>query len=235
MNQFNEPIITVCTSDQVVVKQASLVDGKLSTKLEDGMPVRRMERRRLNIDRWQDDYLDIVDGITTKQFIMHGTFSGDDDIVPCYPAEEARRNNLPGRGNDLTFPSRKHGTFVVDYDGSDLTIEQIHSIMATVFDGAFEGAGYVGMASSSSYLYDEQGNELKGRGGSHVVYMMDEQAAFFNMKDVIHARLCLAGHYTRFINKAGGFSLRTIVDTKMFEIHQPEFVSGWCGAAAARS
>lgn len=202
--------------------------GELHKKVQKGLPVRRMRRVPLPIDGWQGALAEIVEGLDTKSFLIHGDHDREEDVVQVVSKKAAKPNGeFLTRSNDDLHWRGGPGTFCVDYDGDALRIDEHHAILTEVFPEAFADAGYVGLPSSGSLVYTkDDGRELRGWSGHHQIYLIDDQLTFASLKLDIMCRLCLAGHCTPFITNSGGFHLRTIIDGQMFVPGQPQFASG---------
>lgn len=81
--------------------------------------------------------------------------------------------------------------------------------------------------STSSCIYDMDGNELSGQGaGFHLYFPFDDPAALPSFVETLFKRLWLEGHGYIFVTGSGAMLERTIFDTAVFSPERLDFVSG---------
>lgn len=81
-------------------------------------------------------------------------------------------------------------------------------------------------ASTSSYIYNKAGNELRGLTGQRLYVAVVDGSDIPRAGDVLFKRLWLAGHGHIEISKSGSFLKRAPVDAAVFSPERLDFVSG---------
>lgn len=81
--------------------------------------------------------------------------------------------------------------------------------------------------STSSCIYDMEGNELSGEGaGFHLYFPFNDASRLPHFVDTLFKRLWLAGHGYIYVSKSGAMLERTIFDAAVFSPERLDFVSG---------
>jgi hypothetical protein len=81
-------------------------------------------------------------------------------------------------------------------------------------------------ASTSSYIYDKAGRELRGLTGQRLYVVVVDGADIPRSGEVFFKRLWLKGHGHIEISKSGAFLKRTPVDAAVFSPERLDFVAG---------
>ena len=81
-------------------------------------------------------------------------------------------------------------------------------------------------ASTTSYIYDKSGNELRGLTGQRLYVGVVDGADIPRAGEVLFKRLWLKGHGRIEISKSGAFLKRAPVDAAVFSPERLDFVAG---------
>ena len=103
---------------------------------------------------------------------------------------------------------------LVDIDDNNKSKEEIHWIMGSV-DNNLKTCIKILNVSSSSYIYDSEGNELNGLKGLHIYLVVKNGKDIPRYLKVLSKRLWLAGHGHIMVDKAGRKHVRSLVDTSV--------------------
>lgn len=139
-------------------------------------------------------------------------------------------------GVDRTAETLKYvegpAVLTLDYDPSPYSStpltepSALHGILAELFPDAFANAAWGAYDSSGSFIYDQNGLELSGRRGFHVVFAVADAREIRAFGDRLFKHLWLAGYGYIHISKDGKALPRTIFDKKVIEPQQPLFAGG---------
>ncbi len=92
---------------------------------------------------------------------------------------------------------------------------------------AFKGAAYVSTPSTSSCIYDKDGNQLRGEGDGFHMYVFPKIASDIpRYLETLGKRLILAGYGRIEISRAGSLLIRTLVDLSVGSPERLDFVAG---------
>jgi len=176
------------------------------------------------------DYAKAAFGGGVHQYIMpSNVILGD--AIPISPKD------LPIEGGvDRTAGTLKYveGPAIVtfDHDPSDyakVVVEgpqELVTILLEQFPRAFAGAAFGAYDSSGSFIYDLDGNQIRGRRGFHVVFACHDAREIPGFNKRLFKRLWLTNFGYIHISRDGKALPRTIYDTKVLESQQPLFAGG---------
>ena len=103
---------------------------------------------------------------------------------------------------------------------------ELFEILNTNFPAVFKLAAWGAYDSSSSFIYDNNGIELTGRRGFHMVFAVEYATDIPQFGDLLFKHLWLKGFGYIHVSKDGKALPRTIFDTKVLEPQQPLFAGG---------
>jgi P4 family phage/plasmid primase-like protien len=103
---------------------------------------------------------------------------------------------------------------------------QLHELLAAAFPAVFFEAAYGGYDSSGSFIYDNEGNEVAGRRGFHLIYALEDATKIAEFGERLYKHLWLKGYGYIAISKDGKAMPRTMFDKKVIEPQQPLFSGG---------
>jgi len=104
--------------------------------------------------------------------------------------------------------------------------DELVALLASVFPG-FADAGYVSTPSTSSCIFDKDGNELRPEGtGSHVYFAVEGGLDIPRFGDMLGKRLFLAGYGRLEISRSGALLYRTLIDLSVFSPERLDFAAG---------
>lgn len=157
-------------------------------------------------------------------FITSGVFNTARAlVVPAgMPPPEGARSPTRNRTNaDMAFPSGP-GLQVIDNDFADHQGHTREEVLAAIPELA--GVEMVEKGSSGSYIKREDGPEVRGCTGEHVLMGAASAEDIPHNRLVIHKRLILAGFDRSFVSEGGRFLERTAADGALERRVQPTFL-----------
>ena len=170
-----------------------------------------------------------------NQAIAHGVpynHSGEDNQVfkIGLRGNERPPDLLSRSKNHLEYPKNTACLAMFDHDPKPsqqpLSVEEFLSIIVKVAP-RFVHYPTWHTPSTSSCIYDLEGNQLTGEGsGFHLYFPYCNSADLSSFADRLFKRLWLAGHGYIFISKAGSMLERSIFDKAVFSPERLDFVSG---------
>ncbi|WP_170417778.1 hypothetical protein [Ruegeria arenilitoris] len=130
--------------------------------------------------------------------------------------------------NDLVWPEGP-GILFIDYDprfddgglGADGLLDLLIDLIPEL-----ENISVIEGCSSSSHLYDADGNELRGEGGRRVYVPVADASDIPRLRDVMNARMWLKGHGFIFVTDAGRPAPRGPIDTTVWSEARVDFTGG---------
>ncbi len=178
---------------------------------------------------------------TTNQAIVHGTSQFKEArIVTKRKLNTATTNGTPviARSKDhLTYPN-KPGVVLFDHDKArERAVGSGKALMAypptnllkclSEVHPEIASASSVSTPSTSSCIYDVEGNELRGEGtGSHTYLFVKNASDIPRYLEVVGQHLVLAGYGRIEISRAGSTLIRTLVDLVVGSPERLDFVAG---------
>ena len=126
----------------------------------------------------------------------------------------------------ITFADDLPGFLYLDLDDLNMTLDNALRIIASVWPG-FEKLGKVITAGSSSFLYNKEGEEVKGANSWHVWIPVSkglEEAASLGRR--IFDRLVAQGYGYTFVDKVYRVHVKTLIDTAVFSAERIVFEAG---------
>jgi putative DNA primase/helicase len=185
----------------------------------------------LPVDGWAPAYAALVEAATPTTLFCHaalkdgappeGGVRTKQKVIRMRP--EVSEDFISRSLDYLTYPE---GPGVALFDSDEpLTPEEFDERLAKVLPQVSVTAR-VSYPSSGSFIYTEDGTELRGASGLHTAILVKDATDNKRMATVLHARLVLAGDYRVIVDGAGRLHLRSIIDLQMFNPAQPEFPSG---------
>jgi hypothetical protein len=125
---------------------------------------------------------------------------------------DAPRDNAVASNNDAALKSYR--------------TDELVKLLASVWPG-FAEAGYVSTPSTSSCIFDKDGNELRGEGsGSHTYFAFEAGRDIPRFGEVLGKLLFLAGLGRIEISRSGVLLYRTLVDLSIFSPERLDFAAG---------
>ena len=103
---------------------------------------------------------------------------------------------------------------------------EFFEILTANFPDVFKFAAWGAYDSSGSFIYDNNGVELTGRRGFHMVFAVENATDIPQFGDLLFKHLWLKGFGYIHVSKDGKALPRTIFDTKVLEPQQPLFAGG---------
>ena len=173
----------------------------------------------------------------SNQAIAHGTPEFKEATIVTKGKEKPEKQVISRSEGFFTYPSGP-GVLLFDHDkarpgstGSEAALkayrpQELIELLATVHPGIKE-ASFVSTPSTSSCIYDSEGNELRGEGtGSHVYLFVKNAADIPRYLKTLGKRLFLAGLGRIEISKPGALLPRTLVDLVVGSPERLDFVAG---------
>ena len=118
----------------------------------------------------------------------------------------------------LPFPDGP-GLLVIDCDGDSDHLAELYQGNPVLRDYA-----HIETTSSSSMLFDSEGNQLKGKRGVHVMFHVKNGEDIPRALDTLHARQIIAGFGKHKVSSDGRFLERSSVDLAMRSANQPIYL-----------
>jgi hypothetical protein len=118
----------------------------------------------------------------------------------------------------LPFPEGP-GLMVIDCDGDSDHLAELYQGNPVLRDYA-----HIETTSSSSMLFDSDGNQLKGKRGVHVMFHVKNGEDIPRALDTLHARQIIAGFGKHKVSSDGRFLERSSVDLAMRSANQPVYL-----------
>ena len=182
------------------------------------------------------DLSQIIEGLTTRQAITFGgvKLPGDCHSIVTKP-RQSDGNNIARARKFFAFLGGKQGILLLDYDppkdGSPpLSITDVMAALHAVCPALAECETLIS-ASASSFIYKNDGTEMRGSRGWHIFVRVANAADIPVIGDAIAGRCWLAGFGRLDPSKSGGKNLRNLIDEKVWKPEQMSFDGGAaCGS-----
>ncbi len=227
--------ITVAHFEHPVGKVYDIQDGKVVSKELVG----RTDKGTLEVKKFDDfdGYVDWLKNASCNDMRVCGNALEQYNGYPLKFGASARADAVALTNDYLKF--RQGGGIMscdTDYKDADEVVamypEQCHrfetheEIIALLrsLDPALEDVYMVCRDSSSSFIYDDEGNQLTGRKGVHTDIAIDDASQIPFVMQILFDRLWLAGYGWVFVDKGGKIQERAPIDMVMARPHQPDFV-----------
>lgn len=183
---------SLLTASTNQAKTLSLVDGKI---VKSSLANATSGRFTAHSVESLNEFAQVLNSITVKQSLIIGSVVRKDGI-PLAVGEKIGLC-LKGKENDKSVSRSKDfiqnlpvaGFMLFDIDGSSGNFSDLQS-----FIHEFVGVGAVVKPSSSSLIYDKNGNELVGEKGRHIFVPVKNMADIPRVADILWARMWIAGY-----------------------------------------
>ena len=163
------------------------------------------------------------------QAICHGV-TGHDHVRVVSVARFTEQPGTITRTKEYFKYSTGWGLAMLDHDPkprqTPLTVEQLIAAAASEWP-EFRALPKWSTPSTSSCIYDMDGNKLTGEGnGCHLYFPFKPASKLPELADVLLKRMWLAGHGYIVISRAGSMLVRSIFDASVFSAERLDFVAG---------
>ena len=163
------------------------------------------------------------------QAICHGV-TGHDHVRIVSVARFTEQPGTITRTKEYFKYSDGWGLAMLDHDPkpgqTPLTLEQLIAAASSEWPG-FRALPKWSTPSTSSCIYDMDGNKLTGEGnGCHLYFPFKPASKLPELADVLLKRMWLAGHGYIVISRAGSMLVRSIFDASVFSAERLDFVAG---------
>jgi hypothetical protein len=176
-----------------------------------------------------DDLENIINSIESNQALVLGVPVVDGTVL--YDANIGSKNHI--EKNQLSgfiqrskeffqYLDDKAALILFDIDGGKDTPEEAWKKLCEV-DPSLTECGYTVSHSSSSYIYDENGAEIKGPGGLHFFVGVENGADILRYGKVFALKSWLHGYGHIGISKSGSLLKRHLIDDAVFTPERPVF------------
>ena len=227
--------ITTAIYNKPVGKQYDIRGGEYVGKATLG----RSDDGHVSIKRLASfsDYAEWVKSCTPYEMRLSGTASHEHDGKPLKYGVSGDPDKVSLTKEFLQF-RQAPGIMAIDTDYKDEnevvalypskikqfeTHEQIIELLRSL-DPALEDVYMCVRDSSSSFICNDDGEQLTGRKGVHTDIAIDDASRIPSVMQVLFDRLWLAGYGWAFVDKGGKVQLRSPVDLAMSRPHQPDFI-----------
>lgn len=177
--------------------------------------------------------------VTPKQFISTLTSIGVNDClsygIPCNPNATALttqsafekagkpKHLMPRTAQAMQWPDGL-GIMLIDYDPEDNSLDRDELLKALYSCcPALEHVAHIWAASTSSCLYDDKGNELRGVRGQRVYPFVADASDIERAGAVLAKRAWLKGYGHIKVSKSGHLLVRSLVDTAVFQTNRIDY------------
>ncbi len=241
-NLYNDKI-----SFSVVTKNTGILTKKLS--LKDGKVIKDGSQCRLGLGSIKT-YTCLIEKFPRglRKFkenmaLVHGTSEHEEAVICSRKRFDAFKNNTKDKPvitrtkDHLSYPDGP-GLMMFDHDKArDNAIGEHKALksyrpsvlrfIASNVHPDFKGAAYVSTPSTSSCIYDKDGNEFRGEGDGFHMYVFPKIASDIpRYLKMLGKRLILAGYGRIEISKSGSLNIRTLVDLAVGSPERLDFVAG---------
>ena len=166
--------------------------------------------------------------IKPNQAIANGICKADTSRVVSGKQYNSQPNTITRGLENFKYP-KGPGIGLLDIDmpeGSTLTVKEIIDMLAGIFS-EFAKAGFASSPSTSSCIYNKEGEQLRGEGSGRHIYIVARNASDLpRFGKVLFKRAWLNGHGFITISKSGGYLLRTFFDAAVFSPERLIFEAG---------
>ncbi len=143
--------------------------------------------------------------------------------------DKAKNGDITRTQDTFIYKEGQPALFMLDYDGppgvSALSREEWLAILYAACP-KLEHTASVWRASTSSYIYDKAGQELRGLTGQRLYFAVRDGSDIPRFGEVLFKGLWLSGHGHIEISKAGSFLKRAPIDVAVFSPERLDFVAG---------
>ncbi|MHC4215538.1 MAG: hypothetical protein ACYSWP_19475, partial [Planctomycetota bacterium] len=242
------PTINDKISFSVVTKNTGILTKKLS--LKDGKVVKDGSQCRLGLGSIKTyncsikSFANDLREIKKNMALVHGIPEHDEAVICSRKRFDAAKNNTTDKPvitrtkDHLSYPDSP-GLMMFDHDKARdnafaiedkaLKVFKPSELIAVVADyhPGLKDTAYVSTPSTSSCVYDKDGNELRGEGdGSHIYLFPMLAKDIPRYLGVLGKRLILAGYGRMEISRSGSLLTRTLVDLAVGSPERLDFVAG---------
>jgi len=183
---------SILTSSTNQAKTLSLVDGKI---VKSSLANATSGRFSAHSVESLNDFAEALNNITVKQSLIIGSVVRKDGIPLavgekiglCLKGKETDKS--VSRSKDFIQNLPVAGFMLFDIDGSSGNFSDLQS-----FIHEFVGIGAVVKPSSSSLIYDKNGNEIVGEKGRHIFVPVKNMSDVPRVADILWARMWIAGY-----------------------------------------
>ncbi len=176
-----------------------------------------------------------IRSLKSNQAIAHGVpfnHGGDDyqQFLFGVVGDENPPHRLSRSKRHLAYPADTSCLCMFDHDPKPgqkaITPDELIEIVTGIVPGFNECPSW-STPSTSSCIYDMDGNELSGEGtGFHLYFPVEDSSTIPQFVDSLFKRLWLEGHGYIYVSMSGAMLERTIFDTAVFSPERLDFVSG---------
>lgn len=182
----------ILSTDTNQAKSFSLADGKLVKTSMANSTRGTFSARTCNT---LQEFANTLNSITIKQSLILGGITRLDgtqlqpgEKIALTTKAKPRENAVP-RSKDFVKNLSQPGFVLFDLDGNDYGLQDIKSFIPEL-----EPVGAITKPSSSSLIYDKEGNQLIGNKGRHIFIPVQDMADIERVAAVFWGRQWLAGH-----------------------------------------
>ena len=182
----------ILTTDTNQAKSFSLADGKL---VKTSIANSTKGHFSAHTCETLNEFANALKKITIKQSLILGGIVRQDgtQLAPgekiALTVKDKPKPNAVARSKDFVKNLKQPGFILFDLDGNDYSLPDIKAFIPEL-----DGVGAVVKPSSSSMIYDKEGNQLIGNKGRHIFVPVQDMSDIERIAAVFWGRQWLAGH-----------------------------------------
>jgi hypothetical protein len=227
--------VTVISSDEPrrLTKRITLMNEELMTE-SGGNMVRGTYAVRAF--KTLAEFAEMLGALRINEALVYGVPKGPDAGVVVMKSKLERmpkdkRDGYIARTNDCFQWSDGPGIFMIDIDppkdGPALSKDGAIAIVREVAP-ALSDVPMLWYPSSSSYIYTDDGRELRGLRGQRLYVPVTDARKIPDLADALWDRAWAAGHGSIMVSKAGQILKRTFFDKCVYQPSRLDFAAGAC-------
>jgi hypothetical protein len=216
-------------------KEFSIVDGKLKSKSQG---VRTKSKCRVLEFESLGKFGEFIKRLDGQFHMTAGTSEYETSILlskheyktagePSVISHDGQDIPVVMFGNDHLRHRKQPGLMVVD---SDAMSAQDAPVWEVLLDVCPEIRRFTRLecSSTSAFIYDKDGNELKGRSGQHTYLHVEDTTDISRALEALHKRAVIRGYAKPRISESGEVLIRSIVDCQLRVPSQPIYLYATC-------
>jgi hypothetical protein len=174
------------------------------------------------------DLVGILTNIKNSQCLAYGVCRAQQE-GKIVSSEKVKPGDITRTKDTFIYRPGQPAIVMLDYDGPPgrpiLTRDGWLALLYEACPG-LAAVARIWRPSTTSYIYDKTGRELRGLTGQRLYFAVAEGADIPRFGEVLFKRLWLKGHGHIEISQAGSLLLRAPIDAAVFSPERLDFVSG---------